>query len=804
MDSNKTTVGFPDPLEKDSIKKTNAYGLKIAKAIEQDWFNGGVSNSGNEYQARKQWIEENRLFFRGEQDVSRDKEHVSRNEGDLDYINLDWTTINLVSKFCYIVANGISDKRYRLEVRAIDKLSSNMKKQKEAYYKKQMRAKQLYNNAKKQLGIDLRPKGFVPEDEEEMALYMEIKEKPKAEIAEELMLEYVNRVNDHEALEKLKNLDLVLNGIAVQRVWTDPNDGIKKGYVDPEYFGHSQVTRNDFSDAYYFFEVDSVTITDIQREAGFDDDTLRKIAKQYASKNDWMSPSNFNTVTIDEIANIRVDVIRFTYKTSKSLVYKKSIKKGNRIKVSKRDDSFEPPQRNDYGRIDQVLDTWYEGSYVVGTPYLYNYQECENVERDEMNKALPPYRVVATDIYKNRLRSFLSDLKPISKQIQYIHLKMQQLIAELKPDLIEIDIDQLAELGDGKGGSKRDDWKEALNILNVKGVVLKKRIDMGEMGIKEGNAATPRASQQGSALGALLNSWAHYYNLMRDISGVNPVRDGSQPSDSLVGTNQMALLASNTATQHIVDCATYMNKKVAETISSRIHGIFSNKDAKHLQKLYERAVGKHNLEALEALKDRSLHDFGFTIEILPSNEEMQTFREDLNIAMKEGYIDVEDKMEAESLAKNNYKQAREYLKYRRRKRMKQRNEEEQQRFKMQAQSNAQSAMASEQAKSQSYAQQAQIDVQKAQKLAQLEMLKEEFKSKLKGRENAQDFQYDAYLKKLEVAGTMNLNTFKEDRKDDRLKLQSTHQSKMIDQRKKESEPIEFDDTFDFNSGFSLS
>src|SRR5690606_26597958 len=118
-------------------------------------------------------------------------------------------------------------------------------------------------------------------------------------------------------------------------------------------------------------------------------------------------------------------------------------------------------------------------------------------------------------------------------------------------------------------------------------------VDMGEMGVSTKQSVRPAASQQGSALGALLNSWTHYYNLIRETTGVNPARDGSLPHDALLGVNQMAQLASNTATKHIVDAAVNFNKRYYELVSSRVHNIFDSKnpDSEKLKKLYEKAVG---------------------------------------------------------------------------------------------------------------------------------------------------------------------------------------------------------------------
>jgi hypothetical protein len=59
------------------------------------------------------------------------------------------------------------------------------------------------------------------------------------------------------------------------------------------------------------------------------------------------------------------------------------------------------------------------------------------------------------------------------------------------------------------------------------------------------------------------------------------------------------------------------------------------------------------------------------------------------------------------------------------------------------------------------------------------------------------------LKGIEVEGMKSKETMKEDRKDERTKLQATQQSKMIEQRKKDASSINFESNEDSLDGFSL-
>lgn len=802
---NANVISRPDPLAPDHVKKLDSYGVAIAKSIGQEWFAGGMITKGSTFMGRHKWIEKMRLYARGEQDTQPYKDHVSRQEQDLSYLNLDWTPINIPENFTNVLRNGITDENYNLDIRSIDKFSAFDRKNKRMKHLANMAAKPMLEKAKA-LGMpDLVPKGFIPEDEEELDLYMEIKDRPRQEIAEEIMIDFVKKTNSWDFIHKKCIKDLVECGIMAARVYTDKNNGVMLDYIDVETYGHSYVEREDFKDAYYHFFVETITLNDLKRESGFKDEKLREIAKLYAGHNNVSTYYDFQECNMDSLLDYRIHVMRFCYKSSKEIVFKKYHDKKNNVrKVAKRDSEFTVPEGAEKSRLSKVLDTWYEGNFVVGSQdCIYDYKECENLAKDEMNKVLPPFVVQASEIYKNKLKSFLSNIIPLCNQMQYAHLKIQHLMAELKPDLIELDLDQLADLStDGKGGSNGKNWETALSILNVKGVVIKKRVNMGEDGIKDGASARPMPTQQGSALAALLNIWAHYYRTIRETTGINPARDGSISEEALVGLNKMMQLASNTATKHIVDAAVYFDKRICGTISSRIKGIFTFKEAKALQKLYTQAVGQQHLDAVHVMKNRHLHEFGFIVELIPAKQELDELREDLSIAIKEGSIDVSEKSEILRIARNNFKQANEYMRFIRNRRIKQKMKENEYNMKIQSQVNAESAQAKAQAEIQTYGNKKEIDLQYQAKLSAI-TLRELFERQgIEAPVEDKKFDQQVYLESIKNQQVIDLAKYKEDAKDERQKQQSTEQSQLIEQRQKNKPPIDFKKGFDFDEFLS--
>lgn len=789
---------YLDPLASWEEKLDDSFGIKIGQTIGSDWFgSGGMIVDGCSYANRRDYIRNKRLTVRGKQNIQSYKDHLKRQDGDLDYLNLEWEMVNWAEKFCRIVSNGIKDEYYNINIKANDSHSVSLRKKRIEEHKKNMRTKPMLEKAKKLLGIDLVPKGFVPKDNEELELWAEMNDRLQIEIAEEVIINYIKDVNKYSNIENIKNKDAVEIGIMAGRCYTDNVEGVKAESIDPEYLVHSFVKKNDFSDCYYYGYIDTITINDVIREANNEGKTftelqLRQIANNYCSKNS--SDLNTSNAPLEKLLGFKVDVLRFSYKTIKESNWKTFKKKGEVVKIRKKDSSFNPPERSDYGKMTDIKDTWLEGTYIIGANEIYGYKEAEKIVRGELNKAKSSFIVRATDIYNNELHSFLDNIEVPAKQLQKIHLKIQHLMAELKPDMTILNEDALADISGT--GDKKANWKMALNILNTKNVVIEKNVDMGELGKGTKQGARSVAVQQGSALTPLLNLWAKYYNLIRETTGINPARDGSMPHDALLGVNEMAQMASNTVTKHIVEASIDFNLSFCEVISARVHTIFRNKNAKTLRKMYEKAVGKSLIDAIEILKDRHLHDLGFTAEMLPTSQMLKEFKEDLSLAINDGSIDIEIKVEAERLARINYKLAIRYLIYARKKRRKQRMEEEAKMSQVKSQNDIAANNSASQNQAQLLQMKTQLEIQRESKIVEFEIMKAKALLEMNKPSEEQKFKQDVFMEKLKSATVLNMRKFQEDRKDQRTKIQAGQQSKMIKQRNNNTEPIDFENNFD--------
>ena len=129
------------------------YGLKVAKAIETEWFH--TDRSSNRYKTNQNNFHNLRLYARGEQSIQKYKDELSIN-GDLSYLNLDWKPVPIIPKFVDIVVNGIAERTYDIKAYSQDPYGVVKEQSIWNQYLKDMRTKELNDFAAQAFGMNIR------------------------------------------------------------------------------------------------------------------------------------------------------------------------------------------------------------------------------------------------------------------------------------------------------------------------------------------------------------------------------------------------------------------------------------------------------------------------------------------------------------------------------------------------------------------------------------------------------------------------------------------------------------------------
>ena len=790
---------FPSQTVSDAEKLSYDYGLKVAKAIEQEWFNN--DKSLNRYRSNQNNFHRLRLYARGEQSIKKYKDELSIN-GDLSYLNLDWKPVPIIPKFVDIVVNGIAERTYDIKAYSQDPFGVAKRTQYMEAMLADMRSKEFNDYAMEAFGMNLyqNEKDSLPETEQELELHMQLTYKQAVEIAEEQALNVLMNGNNYELIKKRFYYDLTVLGIGAVKTCFNTSEGVTIDYVDPADLVYSYTDSPYFEDIYYVGEVKTIPVNELAKQfPHLSGEDLNEIMESKVNNR-----SSYNSrYTIDKEDRNTIQVLYFNYKTYMNEVYKIKQTASGSERIIPKDDSFNPPQGKEggYARITRAIECLYEGALILGTDRLLKWEMARNMVRpkSDFTKVKMNYAIVAPRMYNGKIESLVSRITGFADMIQLTHLKLQQVMSKMVPDGVYLDADGLAEIDLGNGTNYNP--QEALNMFFQTGSVIGRSFTQdGDMNPGKVPIQEIQGRSGGQKMQSLIQTYNYYLQMIRDTTGLNEARDAATPDkNALVGVQKLVAANSNTATRHILQSGLFLTTQVAECLSLRISDIIEYSPTRDA---FIQSIGAHNVATLEEMTQLHLYDFGIFIELMPDEEERQMLENNIQMALQQQMIELEDAIDLRDL--KNVKLANQLLKIRRKKKQDRDQELQERNIQAQAQANAQAQQVA-----------AQAEVQKNQALvqnqAQLEMIKGEIDSKklmqeasIKKELMGLEFQYNIQLKGMEVEGQKSKERQKEDRKDERTKIQATQQSELIDQRQTGKPPKNFESAGnDTLGGFDL-
>lgn len=800
---NISPQGFPSQFVSDSEKATVEFGLQVGQAIQYEWF----KKDGTGCRFYNQWRDFHRLrlYARGEQSIAKYKNELAV-DGDLSYLNLDWTPVPVIPKFVDIVVNGMSDRLFKVKAYAQDALSQSKRSKYQDLIEGQMAAKDILSLAQEKTGINpwMMEPDQLPQNDEELSLYMQLNYKPAIEIAEEEAINTIFEENHYLDLRKRINYDLTVLGIGVAKHEFLPGAGVQLSYVDPANIVYSYTEDPHFKDCFYWGEIKTLPMTELLKiDQSLTKEDLDEISKYSQSWYDYFNVAQF--YDNDIFHRDTCTLLYFNYKTTQKVVYKKKILETGGTKVIEKDDTFNPPQEmmeeGRFEKIEKTIDVWYDGVMVMGTNIILKWELAYNMVRPKSSSqhALPNYVAVAPRMYKGAIESLTRRMIPFADLIQLTHLKLQQVIAKTVPDGVFIDADGLNEVDLGTGNAYNPE--DALRLYFQTGSVIGRSYTQdGEFN----NARVP-IQQLTSSSGAnktqmLISNYNHYLNMIRTVTGLNEARDASTPDpSSLVGLQKLAALNSNTATRHILDGSLYMFRTLAEALTYRVADILEYADFKDD---FVNKIGKYNVSILNEIRDLYIYDFGIFIEVAPDEEEKAMLEANIQMALSKGDIYLEDAIDVREV--KNIKLANQLLKMKRKSKQEREEKMAMQQQAMQAQQQAQSQRMAAEASMQKTQLELQGKMQLKQAEIAFEIEKQKNEAQLKAQLMEQEFNYQMQLAGLQGETIKSREQMKEDAKAKRISQQSTEQSKLINQRKNNLPPINFESNEDSLDGFDLA
>jgi len=787
---------FPDQVVPEEEKNSFEYGLAVAQAIEHEWFRN--SSGQNRFMDNFQNFNRLRLYARGEQPVQKYKDELAIN-GDLSYLNLDWTPVPVLSKFVDIVVNGMTERGYEIKSFAIDPFGIKTRTDYAEAALRDITQKSSIQNLTQQTGRDYYASSNpqeLPENPEELDLFMQLSYKQSIEIAEEEVIEKVLKYNKFDQIKKQIAYDLVVLGIGACKTNFNLSEGITTEYVNPANTVWSYTDDPNFEDLYYVGEVKNLSLPEVKRQfPNLTNSELEQIQK-YPGRNSYQN-GYFGQNQQDQ-----VQVLFFEYKTYHDQVFKIKQTDQGLEKTLEKQDTFNPPPNDNFERVSRSIEVLYTGAKVLGLgDTMLEWKLAENMTRPtaDTTKVNMNYIFSAPRMYQGRIESIVSKTVSFADMIQLTHLKLQQVLTRIVPDGVYVDADGLAEVDLGNGTNYNP--SEALNMYFQTGSVVGRSLtqdgdpNRGKIPIQE-----LQSSSGISKIQSMIQTYQYYLQMIRDVTGLNEARDGSTPDkDALLGLQKLAAANSNTATRHILQSLMYMTVRTCENISLRVSDMLEFPLTKAS---LVNSINNFNTSALEEIDDLQLHDFGIFLELEPDEEEQAQLEKSIQVALQAGNIGLEDAIDLREIS--NIKLANQMLKITQKKKREADRAAQLQNIKAQGEANQKASEAAALANVQQEQAVAQTKIQIEQAKSQMEISRMEQEAAIKKELMAEEFNYQLQLAQMTAERETTREAEIEDRKDKRTKIQATQQSEMINQRQNDLLPTNFESENDsMGGGFGL-
>lgn len=703
------------------LKRDLQEGLKISKFLQKAY------NSGY-YTSRNKKFDKNRKFARGKQPMAEFLDLLNV-DGKEAFVNLDMKAPAIAPKFMQVIIGGFMKRDEKVKASAVDPVSIDRRQYDRDDAEFRMNFGEEIKQMEQTTGTKLIPENqYTPADYDELELYFGLEYQLPEEILFEKGCDYVFHENGWPVIKRKLLEDIAEVGFGATKTSVGQNGKITVRRVVPEnaFYGFSQY--DDFRDVSFLGEVISMKIVDIRNNyPTMPEDKLWQIAtksKQYTQTVKW---NDMFRNTIDRpYDDWAVDVLDYEIKTIDNVVYQaKTNKYGNLIAVDRKTQAPSATSENKES-IAKDMYVIYRGVYVLNSDIMLEWGIAKNMIKPSAAKEIADvffsYSVYMHENLDLDNMAIPERMETSIRQMTLAHLKIQQLVAKLRPAGLIIDIDALSDINIGQGKSLSP--LELQAVYDQTGTIYYRR--RTEDGDQMNGLPIQEAPNSGSVsqIQQLILVYNHYLDRLRDEIGVNEYREGSGVNPKIgLGVQQAQIQASNNATDFIYDAYLNIYQQTALKISLLLYD-----SVLYGGRQYEEYLSP------EAVKGRQ---FDVKIEVLPDEKERQFLEAMIQTALSAGVLDFEDAFRIRSI--KNTKLAEMYMA----KAKKNKEKSEMEKAKQNSEMNAQAQQQSIQVKAQADAQLQEIESQGKLAIVNAEM-------RMKQELSEQEFVQLALLKSYEL------------------------------------------------------
>ena len=664
------------------------YGKKIAINI-----NGQIRGTNSYFFMRNARFRKNRLMANGRMDIQRMFQDRMEMNGKVNYANLSWKAPAIISTTISRIIGSWMRRREKIQVTAIDPTSLTAKKEAAdnaefVFDNKQMIA-QLEQEANQPI---IGENTFVAEDKDELDAWVAEFNRLPEEIKYEIGVNNIFAINGWTDVLKEKALkDSAECGLVATYTWMDEEGIVHIDWIKPENTFYSFSEFPDFRDTTWRGHAFSMKISELRAKYGkqfggiLDEEDIFRIAataKEYQNldKLTWINDYTFMFVRPYDEWN--VDCLRFEIRSLDEDVYTKTVTKKNKSTIISKGVSAKLDENQEV--LKEQKWNIYEGVYVIATSDMLSWGIKKNMIRPQDPKELGDaefsYSFYMYNQYDMRNLAIPEKIEEPVEQMILARLKIQQLVAKMKPAGAAINVDAMQEMDLGLATMTKP--LEAQRIWEQTGNLYYRGRDA------EGNPIPmPITELQNTGfvgqLQSLIELYRFHYQVLKDELGNDPNLSQSAVQPRVTeGNVQASMQLADDSTDYMYDAFLYVMEETAKKVACLL-----NRSVTFDAKAYR------NLLKQDDVKNRN---FSTECQMLPSDQQIAELKMMLNTATQSNpdFAVYLDQFKILRIAKENIKLAELYY----RQAMKKMIRTQQENASKNSQENAQIQQASMQAK----------------------------------------------------------------------------------------------------------
>jgi hypothetical protein len=649
---NYPSLGLDDA---NPIKKGNAWYLQMAKHIWANWqhtasrsFAGGIGRYNRmEYYARgKQPIDQYKPMLGID-----DKENHT-------WMAIDMSPLPVAPKLLRIIHSLFRKIDMSPDVQAIDAYSVEDKNE---YYEKEFASIQMRKILAAQgisdnvLNTD---DPSQPKTEEELEIHKQFTYKHRLAMKVEEALDKVYLDNGYEEEREKTREHLINKGAGGYRIWTDEKGKVCYRSVDPSAFGSSYTLDPYMADLWYAFEVTFVLISELREKLpNVSEKELQELAAKFSRQHG--NPIKFGNTSSGSYSydGARIPVLDLVFKAASKVPHEKRVLKNGNFVLGKTNKVKSNTEKKTYYE-DESMDV-HTLKWVMESDLVYDFK----LESDQVKKASRywdatlPFIMTAPSIFKMETYSLMEEIIPYIDAFHIAWYKMQNVIAQARPQGIQIEIGALEDVSLSGNGETLTPM-QLMDLYAQKGIVIYRKI------AADGTATNySPVSELKGGLGEEADHWLNIMeremNMIKSAIGLNDFTDGSTPDPkSLNGVGNMAAEATNNSLHHIFAAERNLLERLSDNAACRVYDSVVFKKSSY----YDLALSKSTIASTIGKMKNYLREMGVTLRMAPNSAEKTQLNNDIAQAVANQQITIADKYAIMDI--KNLKQAEMVLAYR--------------------------------------------------------------------------------------------------------------------------------------------